>query len=143
MRRAGGFTLLEALMVVAILATIAALVLPMLDDTQEGAFQDAARHELAAFRDACLHFKADARREPASFAELVTLPASLAAWDKDLQRGWRGPYLLSGRKLPSGELADPWGKPYRFDAAGGRVLCIGKNGQDEDGAGDDLVERFR
>jgi prepilin-type N-terminal cleavage/methylation domain-containing protein len=54
-----GFTLLELVIVVSILAILAGTVVSMLETTADGATVDATRAELATLRDACMRWKSD------------------------------------------------------------------------------------
>ncbi len=111
--RRGGFTLLEAVVVLAILVAVTSMVVPLLSSSQDDSLVAVARTEMQAIRQACLRWKQDVGTYPANLADLVSnaAPASLAppldAWNPNTNRGWRGPYLTSGRVVGT-SLADPW-----------------------------------
>ena len=151
-----GFTLIELVAVIALLAIMASIAIFSQDKSRSGAEADATRYEMSNIRKALLQFKHDVRHFPDGI-ELVIAPehrlALLATcqsadstrinktngvsydvgcttWDKELKRGWNGPYLSS-----SGE-NDAWGNPYRLfdpdeDAPGtgmARIVSYGENG---------------
>ena len=103
-RRARGFTLLEMLVVFALVALLAGIVGPAVMNQLGGAKTKTARIQIADIDKAVEVFKLDTGRYPTTaegLQALVTKPASAS--------GWNGPYLKGG-SLPS----DPWGNPYRY-----------------------------
>lgn len=142
------FTLLELIMVVAILATLAGGVLATMDGVEERASDEVTTHELGQLRDALLAFKRDLGVLPGQgalalavpdeedlsqlLATTSPLPASnpLSRWDPERRLGWRGPYLRAVRVQgsPPTKVLDPFGRPFvlDLDAVGGpRVLSHG------------------
>lgn len=103
-----GFTLLELLVVLAILGLLAAIVGP-----QVIKYLGSSRSETAAVQvknvDAALKLlRLDAGRYPSAqegLQALVTQPPGMA--------DWRGPYLPNASAL-----TDPWGNPYRYAVPG-------------------------
>ena len=105
-RARDGFTLLELMIVLAILAVIVGLVLPNLLGAQKKAMIKNARiqvHEVEAAADL---YAADHDAEfPGSLDLLISSPGS--------DPKWKGPYLKGG-KSP----ADPWGNPIQYTYPG-------------------------
>lgn len=108
--RRRGMTLLELIVVVAVLAVLAGMVVPLLQDTVETAQETGVRASLAALRDAVMGrperpgFHTDLRRLPTTLAELWVNPDTdpgpgvilkYPAFDINTRVGWHGPYLLA------------------------------------------------
>lgn len=96
-RVADGFTLLELLIVVAILAAVAGAIIFSQGNMRATASAGLTRAEMQAIEDALLRFKQDTGHfpspaNPADFSALYTQGAE-SPWSVDSARGWRGPYL--------------------------------------------------
>jgi general secretion pathway protein G len=100
-----GYSLLEILIVLAIIALIAALVGPQLFAQLDRAKVTTARVQVRSLEAALQTMELDIGRYPTQ-SEGLTL---LVAADKRSVAGWNGPYLSGG--LPN----DPWGHPYAYD----------------------------
>lgn len=101
------FTLVELLLVLVILGTLAALVLPKFTGRTEQARVTAAQTQIATFSTALDAFEVDTGAYPlggGGLQGLVVAPGDVS--------GWRGPYLKSD--IPS----DPWGRPYVYEFPG-------------------------
>ena len=111
---AAGFTLVELLVVLAILTLLAGLVGPRVLGQLGGAKSKSAAVQIADIEKALELFKLDVGRFPTNeegLDALSTRPPSVAS-------GWSGPYLKGS--VPT----DPWGKPYRYQAAGSNVEIL-------------------
>lgn len=98
-----GFTLIEILVVVVILAILAALVGPRLFGKVAGAKQKVAAAQIELFRTALDTFRLDAGRYPTTTEGLKALRTQPSGLDT-----WVGPYLT--KAVPK----DPWGHPYVY-----------------------------
>ena len=98
-----GFTLIEILIVVAIIGLIAALIGPNLMGRFERSKEEIAKVQVEMLSSAVQAFMIDMRRYPNSLEELIN----------PTEPQWRGPYL-SKRTLPK----DPWGRDYQFKCPG-------------------------
>lgn len=124
-----GFTLLELLVVVAIIGLLAAYVGPRYFSQLGKSEVTVAKAQIEAFRNALDHYRLDVGRYPTTdqgLAALINRPSG--------EKKWSGPYL--SKTLPP----DPWGHPYRYRAPGPKgdyeILSLGKNGA-PGGSGDD------
>ena len=104
--RGNGFTLIEVMVVVVILAILAALIVPKIMGRPDEARIIAARQDVSTIMQALRLYRLDNLRYPSSeqgLAALVT-PPSIAP----LAPNWKpGGYL---ERLPK----DPWGNPYQY-----------------------------
>jgi general secretion pathway protein G len=124
-----GFTLLELLVVVAIIGLLAAYVGPKYYAQVGKSEQSVAKAQIEAFSRALGTYRLDVGNFPSTeegLAALVGKPASAAKWN--------GPYL--DKAVP----ADPWGRPYSYRTPGTHngdfdIESLGKDGQ-PGGAGD-------
>jgi prepilin-type N-terminal cleavage/methylation domain-containing protein len=104
-----GFTFFELLVVLAILATLAALVVIPADELRGASMTTVTERTLLALRDAIVgsdaqsgyradvgelpSFVADLFQQPLTLAGSAALPVEWQAFDPVTRRGWRGPYL--------------------------------------------------
>lgn len=109
-RRRRGFTLIEVLLVMAILVALAALVVPRLLGTQEGAQIDNAKLQVTQFDGEAFRYKMDTGVFPTTEQGLK----ALAAVPNPPPQNWRGPYSANAERL------DPWGNPYNYQFPGAR-----------------------
>lgn len=127
-RRNTGFTLLELMLVVAILVVLAGLATFAIGTMQRSAYSRLAAAEISKLKEACMLFKLDVGRFPSTLDELFSPPAGLPPGR------WSGPYLQNPI------VGDPWGRPYTYsaDEATDRVF-ISSNGPDGmQGTADDI-----
>lgn len=124
-----GFTLIEMLVVVAIIAILGALIGPQILDRVSGARAETARTQIKNIESALQLYKLDNFRYPTTdqgIEALVNKPTSSPE-----PRNWKqGGYL---KQLPK----DPWGNPflYFYDSGEYEVLSYGADGE-EGGEGD-------
>lgn len=113
-----GFTLLEILIVVAIIGLIASLIVPNIVGRYEKSKEEIAKAQLEMLSSAIEAFRLDMGRYPNSLDELIN----------SNEPNWRGPYLAK-KQIPK----DPWGKDYQYKHPGehGRydLYSLGPDGQ--------------
>ncbi len=106
-RPAGGFTLVELLLVLVILGTLAAIVVPKFSGRTEQARITAAQAQIANFGIALDAFEVDVGYYPKGkdgLLDLVEQPREAL--------NWRGPYVKG--EIPK----DPWGNEYVYECPG-------------------------
>ena len=104
-----GFTLVELLLVLTILAILAGIVFPNIIGRAEEARKIAARVEIAHFVTALNMFEVDNGYFPKGADGLQALMVK----PRDAQTTWKGPYLQKDR-IP----LDPWKNPYVYEIPG-------------------------
>ena len=102
--RESGFTLIEIMVVVVIIAILAALIVPKVMSRPDEARIVAARQDVSTLMQALKLYRLDNLRYPSSEQGLQALVAKPTAGA--IPPNWRA-YL---DKLP----ADPWGHPYQY-----------------------------
>jgi general secretion pathway protein G len=106
----GGFTLLELIVVIAIIATLAAVVGPQIFQNVGDAKASAARSQIEMFGIALESYRMDNDNYPATEQGLAALRVTPLTGEP--ARNWRGPYLR--RAVP----IDPWGRSYVYLSPG-------------------------
>lgn len=118
-RTARGFTLVELLLVLVILALIGGLVLPGIIGKAEGAKVKAADSQIDRLSMAVESYYLDTGTTPDSLDELIEESGNVG--------GWNGPYVK-----PS-SLKDPWGREYVYIYPGEHgdfdIVSLGADGQ--------------
>ena len=107
-----GFTLLELMVVLLILAMLAAIATPQVIKHLRKAKLETAAVQIEALGASLDFYQLDLGRYPTQeegLEALVERPANEKQWD--------GPYIKK-----SASLLDPWGEPYRYE-------CPGKRGE--------------
>ncbi len=128
-RRQGGFTLMELLVVLAILGLLMSLVGPRVLNQLGGAKSKTAAIQIKDLEQSLEMYKLDVGRFPSTEEGLVALVSKPAS-----ASGWNGPYLKSDVPL------DPWNRDYYYKYPGEHgELDIFSYGQDgtEGGDGED------
>ena len=127
-----GFTLVEMLLVLVILAALAAIVVPRFSGRSEQAKITAAQTQIASFETALDSFEVDNGYYPKGadgLQDLIEKPSNV--------KDWRGPYLKQDIPL------DPWGNAYtyecpgKYNEAGYDLMSVGPDGRE--GGGDDIT----
>jgi general secretion pathway protein G len=99
-RKQSGFTLIEILVVMAIIAMLAVMVAPNIFNQQAGAQRDAAISQISSLQAALDMYRLDIGGYPDGLEGLVENDTGRASWN--------GPYLRG--TVP----ADPWGNNYVY-----------------------------
>lgn len=132
-----GYSLMEVLIAVAIIAVLAALVAPRLFGQLDSSQVTAARTQLRMIETTLDTFRLDVGRYPTQQEGLQILVSPGA----DLAGRWNGPYLDGD--VPE----DPWGRPFQYIARSdlsqrGIVYSLGSDGiEGGDGSAADIRSR--
>ncbi len=126
-RSTPGFTLLELLVVIAVIATLVSIVAPSVFQNVGDAKANAARSQIEIFALALDSYRMHNDVYPTTeqgLEALRTLPTV-----GEPPRNWRGPYLRKVVPL------DPWGRPYHYISPGRTnvesydLYTLGRDGQ--------------
>ncbi len=125
-----GFTLMELLLVMAILVIMASMVTFAFLNIQKNAQSDATLSQINTLKNACTSYKLQVGRFPNSLDDLFIQPAGMST------RQWRGPYLQEAVPM------DPWGNDYSYtaDEANNRVFISSAGPDGQTGSPDDVPE---
>jgi general secretion pathway protein G len=120
-----GFTLIEIMVVIAIIGILATLIVPRIMGRPDEARITAAKHDIGTLNQALKLYRLDIGRYPTTeqgLSALVTRPSA-----EPVPQNWKtGGYLDS---LPN----DPWGHPYKYISPGVNrphdydLFAMGKN----------------
>jgi general secretion pathway protein G len=126
-RRERGFTLIELMVVILIIAMLGTFVAPNVMSKFRRAKADLAKPRMAVIENALKQFELDCGRLPdeseGGLDALITAPP-------ELEEKWNGPYLKQS------QLMDPWGNPYVYVQEGQvnvgsfDLLSYGADGQE-------------
>jgi general secretion pathway protein G len=129
-RRRRGFTLLEVLLVLAILVVMGSTVTYYFVGAQQKANTRQAQTQIGMFEDMLTAYHMDVGSYPTTQQGLTALreaPAELANTTK-----WQGPYVE--KSIPP----DPWGNPYQYEVAGTEVHIWSWGADQQDNTEDDV-----
>ena len=134
LRARDGFTLIEILVVIAVISLLAALVAPNVFRHVGTAKDAAAKSQIEMLGAALDAYRLDNGRYPTTAQGLEAL------WEEPTAEprpsNWRGPYLRKAVPM------DPWGSPYLYASPGELhpngydIVTLGADGQ-PGGAGED------
>ena len=113
-----GFTLIEILLVVAIIGMMAAVAAVNLGGQMGKAQVNAAKSSISAIRLAVGRYEVDTGKYPSSLQNLIT---------KGSEKGWNGPYL---ERAEQGLPKDPWDNDFQYSVQGNQftVTSAGPDG---------------
>mgnify|MGYP000251663768 CR=1 FL=1 len=118
-----GFTLIEILLVMAIVAMLAVMVAPNLFKQQASAMRDVALSEISTLEAALDIYRLDVGEYPDTLDGLMENDSDRASWN--------GPYLRRG--VPK----DPWDNDYVYESSGRSFTLISYGADGLSGGEDD------
>lgn len=129
-QRRAGFTLMELLLVMAILVILLGLVAPRFINTSKEANISAANSQIGLFRSPLDMYALNMNSFPSTEQGLAALVE--APEDLDDDNRWKGPYV---DEIPQ----DPWGNDYQYEYPSDRmgdkdfpaIWSLGPDGEDD------------
>ena len=137
---------MELLVVIAILGILMSLIMAGAQAARRRGAITKAKTTIAGLETAIAMYQGDLGAYPPTGNGLLV--KALSEDPNDVN--WMGPYMeFKQGELESGELLDPWGKPYQYVSIHSGspkhrphsfdLSSYGPNGTDDDGAGDDII----
>lgn len=121
----GGFTLVELMVVISIIAVLASIVgYKVLNSVDEGNVA-AAKAQIKQFETTLVAYKIKFKKFPESLDGLVNPPS--------------GEAIMNAKEIP----LDPWGNPYQYQLEGSRKFTIISLGADGAPGGEDVDADIR
>ncbi|MFH1853374.1 MAG: prepilin-type N-terminal cleavage/methylation domain-containing protein [Candidatus Neomarinimicrobiota bacterium] len=146
-----GFTLIELVMIIAILSILSAIAIPKITDIIIISREKATKGEMTELKKAIMGdpsavaggtlvdkgFNGDNGRLPNPIDEMIT-QGSLPDWNRYTQRGWNGPYISDDGADEWKK--DAWGNVYVIHSYSAGDTSLVSHGPDGVlGGGDDLI----
>ncbi|MDO8126378.1 MAG: prepilin-type N-terminal cleavage/methylation domain-containing protein [Candidatus Brocadiales bacterium] len=151
MKTRNGFTLIEILLVIAIVGILGGAMTPLVIQSIRTSRENVTLEEMQNLHLAIVGdpdkgtfgYVGDMGRLPTSLDELVVQGAQPTFAEttnsNDIKWGWNGPYL----QVNSGSVEykqDAWGNDYDYGVIGtGQIRSFGPDGVNDNGGGDDIV----
>ena len=107
LQRRSGFTLIEIMLVIAIIALLVGTVIVNIGPQRKKAFETQAKNQINAYRMALQAYSLDNGIFPTTDQGLQALVAAPSS--EPVPTKWRGPYLDPAVIKP-----DPWNRPYLY-----------------------------
>lgn len=124
------FTLMEMVVVIAIIALLAAVVTPMYFKHVKTARINATKTQISLFGQAIGDYQLDTGKPPSSLNDLIMNSSG--------SKKWNGPYIQA-TKIPP----DPWGNDYVYQVPGKYgdydLYSYGENGPAGGGSSDTVI----
>jgi len=135
------FTLLEIMLVMVIIITLAGVVVVNLGSRREQAKINTTKIQLKSIEDGLEYFNSDLGRYPTTDEGLQVLNTGDQLQDEELAKKWHGPYL--GKETKDFSIKDAWEHDFKYVSPGEHntktfdLYSAGPDGQE--GTEDDIV----
>ncbi len=119
-----GMTLIEIIIVIALLGTLMTILVRSLTSQQDEAMKDQARLAMGSLQQSLQMYRVHNRKFPPTLDDLVR--------DSSGSQNWRGPYIEENK------LKDPWGTAFGYESDGKNFKIISPGPDIELGTSDDI-----
>lgn len=126
--RNAGFTLIEIMIVVALMATLMAILVRSLTGQQTEAMKDEAKLAMASIDTSLQMYRVHNHAYPTSDQGLQALVSEAAG-----AKNWRGPYIEASK------LKDPWSNEFGYESDGTKFKITSGGADGNLGTADDVV----
>ena len=127
-KREQGMTLIEIIIVVALLGTLMAILVNNLLKPQQEAQRDEAKLQMSSISQPLNMYRVHHNKYPTTaqgLEALITNPGD--------DKSWRGPYTEENK------LTDPWGKKFDYESDGRQFKMTSSGPDGEAGTADDVI----
>jgi len=111
--KSSGFTIIEVIVVIAVISILAGSMAPMISQRIEAAREDGTRIKMETLQKALLAYAQDTGGFPEEEPQGPDSLAALEAGGQNPPAGWRGPYII-GTYANQDYTRDAWNSPYRY-----------------------------
>jgi len=145
-----GFTLMELVIVIVLLGILSAVAVPRVGGLIDNSRIQSTKNEMQMLRSAIMGdassavggeyadkgYLGDVGAMPPNWDALITKPGSASSWNRNLQSGWNGPYVVND----GGDFKeDVWGNEYTLTDS--TIVSAGPDGTAN--TADDITLTFR
>jgi len=136
--RCSGFTLIELVMIIVVLAILAGVGIPKIGGIIAASKVNSTKSEMSELKRAIVGspsmvaggtiaskgFEHDVGFAPSRLVDLVSQPGSLQVWNRITEIGWHGPYIDS---TDGDYMTDAWGSTYAYNNVSRTIMSVGSD----------------
>lgn len=128
MAKNAGFTIVEIIIVIALIGTILSILITQLTSTQDQAMRDAARLAMGKVQQSLQLYRVHNHKYPGTDEGLEALVSNTAG-----SNSWRGPYMEAEK------IKDPWNTPMQYETDQKTIKLTSAGPDLEFGTDDDVI----
>ncbi len=134
-RQCSGFTLIELVIIIVVLAILAAVGIPSIGGMIAASKVNATKSEMLELKKAIVGspsmvaggtitskgFEYDVGFAPSRLEDLVSKPGSVQVWNRITEIGWHGPYIDAS---DGDYITDAWGSTYAYSNVSRTIMSV-------------------